>query len=176
MSEKPTINNFTFIETPTWLKLRRRILNPQNNDNKCFQYSVTLSLYHEQIGKNYCIITKIKQYTNNFDWKNVNFPPQEQDYKTFEMNNKSIAINILYVPSDTGKISYLYKCEFNKTREKQSILLILTDDQKQDYVAVKNLYSLLKDTNKCSEHFCINCFKKFRTKSRLEKHYQIEDC
>ena len=34
------------------------------------------------------------------------------------MNNKSIAINILYVPSDTGKISYLYKCEFNKTREK----------------------------------------------------------
>ena len=132
MSEKPIINNFTFIETPTWLKLRRRVLNPQNNDNKCFQYSVTLLLYHEQIGKNYCIITKIKQYTNNFDWKNVNFPPQEQDYKTFEMNNNSIAINILYVPSDTGKISYLYKCEFNKTREKQSILLILTDDQKQD--------------------------------------------
>ena len=39
----------------------------------------------------------------------------------------------------------------------------------------KNLNSLLKDKNKCSEHFCINCFKKFRTKSKLEKHYQ-EDC
>ena len=92
------------------------------------------------------------------------------------MNNKSIAMNVLYVQSDTGKISYLCKSELNKTREKQSILLILTDDQKQHHVAVKNLNSLLKDKNKCSEHFCINCFKKFRTKLRLEKQYQIEDC
>ena len=171
MSEKPIINNSTFIETP-----KRRVLNPQNNDNKCFQYSVTLSLYHEKIGKNYCRIPKIKQYTNNFDWNNINFPPQEQDYKTFEMNNKSIAMNVLHVQPDTGKISHLYKSELNKTREKQSILLILTVDQEQHYVAVKNLNSLLKDKNKCSEHFYINCFKKFRTKSRLEKHYQIEDC
>ena len=164
MSEKPIINNSTFIETPTWLKLKRCVLNPQNNVNKCFQYSVALSLYHEQIGKNYCRIPKIKQHTNNFYWNNINFSPQEQDYKTFEMNNKSIAMNVLYVQSDTGKISHLYKSEFNKTREKQSILLILTDDecnspQKQHYVAVKNLNSLLKDKNKCSEHFCINCFK-----------------
>ena len=30
------------------------ILNPINNDNKCFQDSIVLSLYHEQIGKNCC--------------------------------------------------------------------------------------------------------------------------
>ena len=59
MSEKPIINNSTFIETPTWLKLKRCVLNPQNDDNKCFQYSVTLSLYHEQIGENYCRIPKL---------------------------------------------------------------------------------------------------------------------
>ena len=40
----------TFIETPEWIKLERPVLNPHNNDNKCFQYSITLSLYHEQIG------------------------------------------------------------------------------------------------------------------------------
>ena len=94
------------------------------------------------------------------------------------MNNKSIALNVLHTHSD-GKISHLYKSEFNKTREKQAILLILTDDEcnsPQKHVSVKNLNSLLKDKNKCSEHFCINCFKKFRTKSRLEKHYQVEDC
>ena len=53
------------------------------------------------------------------------------------MNNKSIALNVLYTHSD-GKISHLHKSEFNKTREKQSIILILTDDQKQHYVAVKS--------------------------------------
>ena len=47
-----TINNSTFIIASEWLRLKRSVLNPNNNDNKCFQYSVTLSLYHEQIGKN----------------------------------------------------------------------------------------------------------------------------
>ena len=89
------------------------------------------------------------------------------------MNNKSVALNVLQV--NEQKISHYYKSEFNKTREKQSTLLILTDEQKQHNVAVKNLNSLLKDKNKCSEHFCINYFKKFRTKSRLEKHYQVKD-
>ena len=29
------------------------------------------------------------------------------------MNNKSIAINVLYVQSDTGEISHLYRSEFD---------------------------------------------------------------
>ena len=173
MSKEPTINNSTFIKTPEWLKLKRSVLNPNNNDNKCFQYSVILSLYHEQIGKNYCRISNIKPFINNLNWENINFPPQEQDYKTFEMNNKSIALNVLQV--NEQKISHYYKSEFNKTREKQSILLIKQDEQKQHYVVVKNLNSLLKDKNKCSEPFCINCFKKFRIKSKLEEHCQVED-
>ena len=42
MSEKPIANNSTFIKTPEWLALKRSLLNPKNNDNKCFQYSITL--------------------------------------------------------------------------------------------------------------------------------------
>ena len=38
------------------------------------------------------------------------------------MNNKSIALNILRV--NEQEISHYYKFEFNKTREKQAILLI----------------------------------------------------
>ena len=90
------------------------------------------------------------------------------------MNNKSIALNVLQEVKE--KMSHYYKSKFNKTREKQAILLIITDGQKQHYVTVKNLNSLLKDKNKCSEYFCINCFKKFRNKIRLEEHYQVEDC
>ena len=76
-----------------------------------------LSLYHEQLVRNCCRVSKIKVYIDNFNWQNINFPPQEQDYKTFEMNNKSIALNILYVQSETRKISHLYKSKFDKTRE-----------------------------------------------------------
>ena len=91
----------------------------------------------------------IRHFMKNFNWENINFPPEEQDYKTFEMNNKSIALNVLYVQSDTEKISHLCKSEFNKTREKQVILLMITDDeynspQKQHFLAVKRLNALLK--------------------------------
>ena len=83
------------------------------------------------------------------------------------MNNTSVALNILSIPHNTEKISHVYKSEFNKTREKQVTLLMITDGQKQHYTAVN---SLLKDKNKCSEHFCLTCFKKIRTKLKLKQH------
>ena len=73
-------------------------------------------------------VSKIKPFINNSNWGNINFPPQEQDDKTFEMNNKSIAINILQI--NEQKISHLYKSEFNKTREKQVISLVISDNKK----------------------------------------------
>ena len=38
----------TFVETRECLSLKRCVINPQNNDNKCFQYAVTVALYHQQ--------------------------------------------------------------------------------------------------------------------------------
>ena len=90
------------------------------------------------------------------------------------MNNESIALNVLHTYSDE-EIGQYYKSEFNKTREKQLILLIIQDDecnfpQRQHYVFVKNLNSLLKPLNHCSEHYCLNCLKPFRKKSKFKTH------
>ena len=68
------------------------------------------------------------------------------------------------------KISHFYKSEFNKARDYQVILLIISDNEKQYCVAVKNLSSSLKDKGKCSENVYVNCFKKFRIKQKLKKH------
>ena len=61
------ITTSTYIESPEWLKLKRCIMNPQNNDNRFFQYSITLSLYHQQISKNFFRISKITPYINNLN-------------------------------------------------------------------------------------------------------------
>ena len=58
-------------------------------------------MYHQQIKKNPERISKIKPLINNLDWDNINFPLQEQDYKTLEMNNKSVDLNILCIQNDT---------------------------------------------------------------------------
>ena len=94
----PKNNNSTFIETPEWIKNKKCTINPQNcKDNKCFQYSITISLYHKEIKNNPERVAKSRPFINNINWENINFPPQEQDYQQFGMNNKSIALNILRV-------------------------------------------------------------------------------
>ena len=144
ISQKPIINNSTFIETPEQIKNKKYAINPQNKDNKCFQYSIIASLFHKKIKNNPERISKTKPFINDLNWENINFPPQEQDYKTFEMNNKSIALNVLQAHEQ--EISHYYKSEFNKTREKQAILLMINDNslEKQHYLAVEILNSLLK--------------------------------
>ena len=93
--KEPIINNSNFIETLEWIKNEKCTINPQNKDNKYFQYSIIVSLYHKEIKSNPERISKANRFINNFNWENINFPPQEQDYKTLEMNNKSIALNVL---------------------------------------------------------------------------------
>ena len=58
------------------------------------------------------------------------------------MNNTSIALSILQVNGQ--KLSHIYKSEFNQTRQRQAILLMINDDKKQHYLTVKRLNSLFK--------------------------------
>ena len=41
----------SYIDSPKWLKDKKSIINPQNNDNKCFQYAVTLAINIDRIKK-----------------------------------------------------------------------------------------------------------------------------
>ena len=62
--------------------------------------------------------------------------------KKFELNNKSVALNILYVPYNPEKIRHVFKSKYNKERENQLNLLIITDGKKWNYLAVKGLSAL----------------------------------
>ena len=117
----------TFIETPEHIK--KCAMNPQNDDIYCFKYSVALALYHKEIGRNPQRVSKIKPFINNTNGGNINFSPQEQDYEPLKMKNKSIALNIFQEKNtEQGKVSHLHKSKFNKTRETQVILLMITDN------------------------------------------------
>ena len=41
----------SYIDSPKWLKDKKSIINPKNNDDKCFQYAVTLALNLDKIKK-----------------------------------------------------------------------------------------------------------------------------
>ena len=73
-------------------------------------------------------MSKIKPFINQYNWKEIDFPAQpSKDWKKFESNNKSIALNVLYIPYNTEKIRLAYKSKHNFKRNNQVILLMIID-------------------------------------------------
>ena len=157
-----------------WLKDKKSTIKPKNNDYKCFQYAITLALNLDKINKNSQRISKIKPFTEEYNWKDIDFPSTSKDWKEFETNNE-VALNVLYVPHNTKKIEIAYKSKHNLTREKQVILLMISNGENWHYLAVKSLSGLLTGitSNHKEDFYCLNCFHSYRTKNKLEAHKKI---
>ena len=91
----------SYIDSPKWLK-DKKSANQKNNDNKCFQYAVTLALNIDKVNDHPERISKIKPFIEKYNWKDIDFPSTSIDWKKFELNNE-VALNILYIPHDTKK-------------------------------------------------------------------------
>ena len=70
------------------------------------------------------------------------FPADSKDWRKFESNNESVALNILYVLHNPEKIIHAYKSKYNLNRKNQVTLLMITDGGKWHYLAVKSLSAL----------------------------------
>ena len=119
----------SYIESPKWLKDKKCCINQKNNDNKYFQYAATLTLNTNSINKHHQRISKIKPFIDNYSWNDINFPVAKKDWNKFEVNNKNIALNILYVPYNTKKIEIVYKSKYNLIRDNQIILLMISNGE-----------------------------------------------
>ena len=93
----------SYIESPKWLKDKKCTINQKNTDNKSFQFATTLALNFNDIDKHHQKISKIKPFIDNYNWNNINFPAAKKDWNKFEVKNKNVALNILYVPFNTKK-------------------------------------------------------------------------
>ena len=99
----------------------------------------------------------------------------KKDWKRFELSNKSIALNIYYVPYNAKEIRHAYKSQYNLECETWVILLMITDGKKYHYLAVKSLSGLLRriTLNHKEDFYCYNCSNSFRPKSKLKKHENV---
>ena len=107
----------SYIDSPKWLRDKKSTINPKNNDDKCFQYAVTLALNLDNIDNHPERISKIKPFIDQYNWKNTEFPATNKDWKKFELNNE-VALKILYLPNNTRKINVAYKSKNNLTCDK----------------------------------------------------------
>ena len=70
------------------------------------------------------------------------FSSQQRDWENFEQNNMSIALNISFTSQYSEEIMLVYKSEHNFKRENNALLLMINDDEKCYYFAVKSKLEL----------------------------------
>ena len=96
----------SYIDSPKWLKDKKSTINPKNNDHKYFQYVATLALNFDNINNYPEKKSKIRPFIDQYNWKDIDFPPTSIYWKKFELNNK-VALNILYICIILKKYSLL---------------------------------------------------------------------
>ena len=108
-------------------------------------YSITISLNHPNVENHLEKISNIKLYIDQYNWEGIDFPRGIKDWKKFQQNNKTIALNISYVTHNTKTINLAYKSKYNRKRENQVVLLMITNGKQSDevdkwhYIALKSV-------------------------------------
>ena len=100
------------------MKNKIATINLINSDEKCFQYAKIVPLNHKNIKKEPQIIAKIILFIDQYNWKERNFTSHVIDRKMFE-TNKTIALNVLYVPHNSKEIRHAYFSKHNSALENQ---------------------------------------------------------
>ena len=164
------INAGSYIDLPEVLKNKKALINMQNEDDKCFMWSVLRALYPkdnhpERIDND----LKSKQDTLNMEGNG--YPVSLRAIDRFEHLNPNISISVL----GYNKEERVYPLRISKyTKRKHDIvLLLLKDGEKSHYCLVKNISALLSSQINNKGHkryFCLNCFNSFKDKDKLEEH------
>ena len=127
------IRGESYIITPDWIATKKATINPKNEKDKFFQWSIIAGLNHN--------IIKEKELKTLLKFKRVHtdFSSHQRYWENFEQENNSIALNILFVSHNSEEIKVAYKSSYNK-RKNQVILLMINDEANfYYYFAIKNL-------------------------------------
>ena len=135
------VKNLSELNSLGWLRGKKKGII--NNDNS-FQNAFNDALNYQTIETNPERISKLKPYINRYNWEGIEFPARPKDWKKFERNNKTIALNILFIPHNKKTIRVAYRSEYNNKSKKQVILLKITDCKKWHYLAMTTLSPLLQ--------------------------------
>ena len=155
----------SYLPLPDWLARKKAIVNPRNDNEECFKWSVIAA---ENIGmKDPQCVPNLRKFTDNYNWSGLEFPVSIKDIGMFETRN-NISVNILAVE---GRDIYIHRNSGRMSREIN--LLMVSEDGINHYTAIKSLSRLLKSSNtkhKCKQHFCMNCLQGFTQESSRYQH------
>ena len=163
------IKGSSYIPLPDFIMKKKSIINIQNEDNKCFLWSILRYLHPVQM--NEVRLTDIRKYENDLNFKGVDFPVKLKDITEFENQNPDLpGINVFSV-NDNNKI---YPLRLNqKDLQKTIDLFLFSKDEKQHYSLIKNFSRLARSqitSDMRKIHICKKCLTHFTKLDLFVKH------
>ena len=167
----------SYLPLPDWLARKKAIVNPHNNNEECFKWSVITA---EKVGmRDPQRVSNLRKFTDNYDWSGLKFPVSIKDIRKFE-NRNNISVNVLAVE---GRDIYIHRkgqrmmgsagpgSRCNPMGQEINLLMV-SEDGINHYTAIKSLSRLLKSSNtklKCKQNFCKNCLQGFTQESSRDQ-------
>ncbi|MCG7877069.1 MAG: DNA polymerase [Candidatus Thiodiazotropha endolucinida] len=157
----------SFIELPLSLKKTSSVLNIQNDDNKCFLWSILAALKpcdsHPENFKNYVA------FERDLNMNGIEYPVPLTKIERFERQNACVSVNVFAF--DSNEIIPLRITKHNG-RDHHADLLLLTSQQTSHYCLIKDLNRFLSRTKrrKCKTFFCPYCLHGFVSEKGLHNH------
>ena len=155
----------SYLPLPDWLAKKKAIVNPHNEDEECFKWSVTAAESPE-IKDPQCV-SNLRKFVDSYDWSGIKFPISIKDIENFETHN-NVSVNVLAVEK---KNIYIYR-KSNKIGREINLLMV-SEGEMRHYTAIKSLSRLLSSKNsktKRKQHFCMNCLQGFTQESSRDQH------
>ena len=159
----------SYIPLPPKLAQKKAIINMQNEDNKCFTWSVLRALNPRE-RDNERIDKDLKKKEDSLNMTGIVNPVQLNAIDKFERQNPTISINVFGHEESVCPLR-VSKCE---GREVVNLLLI-SDDEKRHYCLIKSMSRLLStQTSKRNgaQYYCMRCLNPFHSQESLDKHLE----
>ena len=158
----------SYLPLPKELKAKQGYLNTQNDDEKCFLWSILASLHPVQNGNNLARVSKYQEYERELNMSGIQYPV---DIGKFEHQN-NISVNV-YGYEDK-KIFPLRITTVNIARHHVNLLSI-TVGKTSHYVLVKDLSRLVSrqyNNNYHKKYFCQYCLHVCMREEVLKSHFE----
>ena len=173
------LSGSSYLPLDAYLTNKKALINMQNEDTKCFMWSILRALNPKD--KNPGRIDKdliSKQDTLNME--GIKYPVDFRGIDRFESQNLDISVSVV----GYNKVDLVYPLRQSKyTGRKHDIVLLLLKEavegenreieENTHYVLVKNKSALIAaqiNKHKGSREICLNCFNTFNSLKELEKH------
>jgi hypothetical protein len=150
----------SYTPLPSYIRNKKAVVNPKNNDNKCFMWAVLAALY--PASRNPDRISNYYAYESSLNFENIDFPVRIDDIQQFaDLNN--LSINVYTYDSD------LYPIYLCPTRKLDHVNLLVYEDH---YSCIRSMDRLLGDQTKHNGrgYYCDTCLFPFFTEERLLNH------